>query len=97
MSEYLPYDEIKFDRNVKLEEFLNTPDDSNNVYFLEVNLKYPDNIKYETKTFPIAPKKTSLDKFSYFMKEIKPDTFTQTKKLICDWSDRKNYLVHYRM
>ena len=31
------------------------------------------------------------------MKTIKPDTFTQTKKLICDWSDKKNYLVHYRM
>ena len=31
------------------------------------------------------------------MKEIIPDTYTQTRKLICDWSDRKNYLVHYRM
>ena len=31
------------------------------------------------------------------MKEIKPDTYTQTKKLICDWSDKKNYLFHYRM
>ena len=31
------------------------------------------------------------------MKEIKPDTYIQTKKLICDWSDKKNYLVHYRM
>ena len=28
MSEYLPYDEIKFDRNVKLEDVLDTPDDS---------------------------------------------------------------------
>ena len=31
------------------------------------------------------------------MKTIKPDTHTQTKKLICDWTDKKNYLVHYRM
>ena len=31
------------------------------------------------------------------MKEIKPGTYTQTKKLICDWSDKKNYLVHCRM
>ena len=31
------------------------------------------------------------------MTKIKPDTYTQTKKLICDWSDKKNYLVHYRM
>ena len=31
------------------------------------------------------------------MKEIKPDTYIQTKKLICDFSDKKNYLTHYRM
>ena len=31
------------------------------------------------------------------MKEIKPDTYIQTSKLICDWSDKKNYLIHYRM
>ena len=31
------------------------------------------------------------------MKEIKPDTYTQTKKLICAWSDKKNYLIQYRM
>ena len=37
------------------------------------------------------------DDFSDFMKTIKPDTYTQTKILIGDWSDKKNYLVHYRM
>ena len=31
------------------------------------------------------------------MKEIIPDTHTKTKKLICDWSDKKNYLIQYRM
>ena len=31
------------------------------------------------------------------MKEIKPDAYIETKKLICDWSNKKNYLVHYRM
>ena len=31
------------------------------------------------------------------MKEIKLDTCRKTKKLICDWSDKKNYLIHYRM
>ena len=34
--------------------------------------------------------------FSDYMKEIIPNTYTQTRKLICDWSDKKNYLVHYR-
>ena len=31
------------------------------------------------------------------MKEIKPDNYTQTKKLICDWFDKKNYLIHFRI
>ena len=31
------------------------------------------------------------------MKEIIPDAYIQNKKLICDWSDKKNYLIHYRM
>ena len=99
MSQYLPYDEIKFDNTVKLEDILNTPDDSDIGYFIEVDLIYPDNIKEKTKNFPFAPvnKKINPDNFNDYMKENKPDTYTSTKKLICDWSDKKNYLVHYRM
>ena len=99
MSEPLPYDEIKFDNDVNLEDILNTPNDNDIGYFVEVDLKYPDNIKEQTKNFPFAPvnKKINPDNFNDYMKEIKPDTYIQTKKLICDWSDKKNYLVHYRI
>ena len=54
MIEYLPY-EIKLDRIAKLEDILNTPDDSDIGYFIEVGLKYPDNINEKTKNFPFAP------------------------------------------
>ena len=99
MSEPLPYDEIRFDNNVELEDILNNPDDSDIGYSFEVDLKYPDNIKEKTKNFPYAPmnKKINPVDFSDYMKSIIPDTYTQNKKLICDWSDKKNYLVHYRM
>ena len=99
MSQNLPYDEIKFDNNVILEDILNTPDDSDIGYFVEVDLKYPDNIKEKTKNYPFAPvnEKVNPDNFSDYMKSIKPKTYTQTKKLACDWSDKENYLVHYRM
>ena len=99
MSQPLSFDEIKFDNNVKLEDLLNTPDDSDIGYFIEVDLTYPNNIKEKTKNLPFAPvnKKINPDKFSDYMKEIKPDTYIQTRNLICDWSDKKNYLVHYRM
>ena len=31
------------------------------------------------------------------MNKIKPKNYTKSKKLICNWSDRKKYLIHYRM
>ena len=30
------------------------------------------------------------------MKKIKPKNYTKSKKLICDWIDKKKYLFHYR-
>ena len=83
MPQPLPYDEIKFDKKVKLEDMLNTPDDSNIGYFIEVDLKYPDNIKEKTKNFRSAPetKKINPDDSSDYMKEIIADTYTQTKKI----------------
>ena len=99
LSEPLPYDEIEFDNNVYLEDILNTPDDSDIGFFIEVDLKYSDNIKEKTKQFPFAPvnKKNNPNDFSDYMKEIKTESYNQTKKMICDRSDKKNYLVHYRM
>ena len=99
MSQPLPFDELKFENNIELEDVLNTPDDSNFGYFIGVDLTYPNNIKEKTKNFPFAPvnKKINPHKFSDYRKKIKPDTYIQTKKLICDWFDKKNYLVHYRM
>ena len=99
MSQPLPFDEIKFDNNVTLEDILLTPDDSDIGYFIEVDLIYPNNIKEKTKNFPFAPvnKKINPDDFNDYIKEIRPETYVQSSKLICDWSDKKNYLVHYRM
>ena len=31
------------------------------------------------------------------MKAIKPKKYTKSKKLLCVWTDEKNYLFHYRM
>ena len=60
MSQMLPYDEIEMwhgDPDLYknwLEEILNTPDDSDVGYFLEVDLKYPDNIKKKQNIFHSA-------------------------------------------
>ena len=31
------------------------------------------------------------------MNENKSNTYTQTKKIICDWIDKKKYLIRYRI
>ena len=54
MSERLLYDETKFDRNVKSEDILETPDDNDFAYFFEVDIKYRDYIKQKTKHFQFA-------------------------------------------
>ena len=91
MSEPLPYDEIRFDLDVKLEDILNTPDNSDIGYVIEADLIYPDNIKEKIKNFPFAPvnKKFNPDNFNDYMKEIKPDTYIQTSNIMCDCSDKK--------
>ena len=99
MSQMLFYDEIKFEKDICLEEILNTPDGNEIGYFIEVDLKYPDITKKETKNFPFCPenKKIDPDKWNDYMKKIKPKNHTKSKKLICDWTDKKKYLIHYRM
>ena len=41
----LPFDEIKFEHKVYSNEISNTPDESDIGYFLEVDLRYPYNIR----------------------------------------------------
>ena len=61
MSEYLPFDETKMWHGHpdlymnKLDEILNTPNDSDIGYFIEVDLKFPDNIKQKSIIFPFCP------------------------------------------
>ena len=42
-------------------------------------------------------KKIDTDVFSKYMKESEPYTYPQTRKFICDWTDKKNYLNDFRM
>ena len=102
MSQMLLYDEVEMwhgdpDKYWNwLDEILNTADDADIGYFLEVDLKYPDIIKEKTKNFPFCPenRKINPDKYNDYMKKIEPKNYTKSKKLICDWTDKKKYLIH---
>ena len=96
MSQMLPYEEINFERNVSLKEIINTPDNSLIGYFLKAHLRFPDNIKEKTRIFSFVPeiKVIQKDKFKDFMKKKRPNNYTISKKLKCDWTDKKKYLIH---
>ena len=105
MSQMSPFDEIEMwhghpDKYWNwLDEILNTPDDNEIGYLLEVDLKYPYNKKEKTKNFPFCPENKKIDPNQYndYMNKITHKNYTKCKKLICDWSDKKKYLIHYRM
>ena len=82
----------------QIQEILNTPDDSDTRYFIVVDLWYPHIKKEKTKKFPFCPQNKNIhkDKYNENMKQIKPKHYKKSKKLICDWTDKKNCLVHYR-
>ena len=52
MSQPAPYDEIKLDKKIILEDISKTPDDCDIGYFVELDLKYPAEIKEKTKKIP---------------------------------------------
>ena len=101
----LPYNEIEMWHGNpdlymnKLEEVLNAPDDSHFGYFIQVNLKYPDDTKEKTKNFPFCPgnKVIRKDKYIDYTKKIKPKNSTKVKKLICDWTHKKNCSIQNTM
>ena len=71
MSQVLRYDEIEMWHGhldlymKKLEESLISTDDSDIGYFVEVDLKYPHNIKEKTKIFPFYPENKIIPKDQY--------------------------------
>ena len=73
------------------------PDDSDFGFFLQVDLSYPDNIKEKPRIFSLLLKKNHPENFTPHMNEKKLNNYIQLMKLICDWTDEKNYSIHQWM
>ena len=66
----------------KLEKISNTPDDIDIGYFVEVDLRYPDNRKEKTKKFLFCPENENIlnDKCNDSMRQIKNKNCAKAKK-----------------
>ena len=49
------------------------------------------------KNITLLDRKPPPDKYNDYKNKIKPKNNTKSKKLLCGWTDKKKYLIHYRM
>ena len=71
MSEYLPYKEFKWLKNIDKFDIMSINDKSPIGYFLEVDLEYPEELHELHNDFPLAPEKiaVSSDMLSKYCKK----------------------------
>ena len=101
MSEYLPYGEFKWLKNVDGFDVNSINEKSSVGYFLEVDLEYPDELHELHNDYPLAPEKlaVSSDMLSKYCKEIAGKygiKVGDVKKLIPNLGNKTNYVLHYR-
>ena len=106
MSEYLPYSEFQWLKNVDKFDTMsikvcNSIEKSPIGYFLEVDLKYPDKLHELNNDYPLAPEKLAVSG-DIFLKCCKKNAdkyeikVGDVKKSISNLGNKTNYVVHYK-
>ena len=67
-------------------------------FFIECDLESSENIKAKTENFPFCPYQAKADPqlFSSVINSIRPKNYKPTTKLMCDVTNKKIYMMHYR-
>ena len=85
-----------------LNRILNTPDDDEVGYIVEVDFSYPDSLHDLHSDFPLAPTKEAIgecwlsDYQSDLLADMQVKKPPQVKKLIQTLFDKQNYTLHYQ-
>ena len=101
MSEYLPYEEFKWLKNVDEFDAMSVSEKKSNRIFFKVDIEYPDELHELHNDYPLAPEKLpiSSDMLSKYCKKI-ADKYEilggGVKKLIPNLGNKTNYAVRYR-
>ena len=101
MSEYLPYGEFEWLKNVDSFDVMSIDKNSDVGYILEVDLKSPNELHELHNDYPLAPEKLTVtnDILSNYCKSVvdKYDIKAgDIKKLILNLVNKTKYVVHYR-
>ena len=101
LSEYLPYGEFKWLKNVGGFDVNSIGENSEIGYFLKVDLEYPDELHELHNNYPLAPKKLAVpsDMLSKYCKIIADKNRIKVgdvKKVIPNLGNKTKYVFHYR-
>jgi hypothetical protein len=100
MCQHLPYGNIKIDNDILLDDVIDTPDDSDIGYMVEVDIAFPKEMHELLKQFVPCPENITPRKewYSDYQDELQKLTKanTNTTKLVAHLYERKNYTLHYR-
>ena len=103
MVQSLPVSDFKWlsDRELSSLNEMSVEDDADIGYFLEVDLKYPDDLHDLHSDYPLAPEKMliSHDMLSSYQQQLKEDLGykpAKVEKLVPNLWDKTQYVIHYR-
>ena len=101
MMQSLPYKNLKFNTQIKLEDILKTEDDNKIGYYVECDLEYPEELHDKFKEFPpcpetLAPKEEWLSDFQQDLIKENKMKYSKCPKLIPRSMKHEKYVIHYR-
>ena len=94
MSQTLPYKNLKFDNDVPLETILDTPDDADVGYMVELDLSFPPEIHDKLRQYPpcaesVAPPAEWLSDFQKNLAKQQKVRVGKSQKLVAHLHDLK--------
>jgi hypothetical protein len=104
ISEHLPtgeFDSLKTEEKISNLDITQIPDDSEEGYVREVDLKYPEELHDLHNDYPLAPEKMKIspEMLSPHCKQLSDDLnlgSVAVPKLVPNLNNKTNYIVHYR-
>ena len=103
MSQYLPYANFKWVKNIdKIEQkLMNIKSNSSTGYILEVDLDYLQELHNIHNDYPLAPEKINILKewlsdYSLEITNAQNITTRTVKRLVSNLMNKNNYVIHYR-
>jgi hypothetical protein len=103
MSQYLPTCNYKWESENDFNEtsILSLNDNDEKGYIFEVDLEYPNELHDTHNDYPLCPENKLVEErmLSPYQKQMMKElgiTKDTCKKLLCDLTDKYNYIIHYR-